>query len=304
MDPFAPLLDSAIREHEADPAASPSLPLAASAGGGETVFDWHNRRVKCLGLRSEATDPVWLAATCQALLDAPTPFSKLTCYVRDAQREPWTAAGMVHEATITGFYGEADCQIWARFLDPERATDHEAENLDAIVATAEERGPKEAPLAEGYSVRTATSDDGPLLAEILAATFCDYPTPIAPDHQTMLITSGRSHFEIATGPDGSVAAVISAELDRENGNAEVSDCATLSAHRGRGLMRHLIRRVEDRVAADHGIRSFYTLARACEPGMNIAFARCGYIYTGRLVNNCRMPEGWESMNAWCKRHDG
>jgi hypothetical protein len=34
--------------------------------------------------------------------------------------------------------------------------------------------------------------------------------------------------------------------------------------------------------------------------VNCAFAKLGYKYTGRLVNNCRMPTGWESMNVWCK----
>ena len=51
------------------------------------------------------------------------------------------------------------------------------------------------------------------------------------------------------------------------------------------------------------IHDLYTLARADEVGMNCVFAKLGYAYTGRLVNNCRMPNGWESMNIWCKSAD-
>jgi RimJ/RimL family protein N-acetyltransferase len=65
-------------------------------------------------------------------------------------------------------------------------------------------------------------------------------------------------------------------------------------------MIHLLHRLEDDMFGDFGIRDLYTLARADEVGMNRALARLGYAYTGRLVNDCRMPNGWESLNVWCK----
>ncbi len=66
-------------------------------------------------------------------------------------------------------------------------------------------------------------------------------------------------------------------------------------------MARLLFRLELDVFEHCGISDFYTLARACEVSMNCVFAKLGYGYTGRLVNNCRMPTGWESMNVWCKR---
>ena len=49
-----------------------------------------------------------------------------------------------------------------------------------------------------------------------------------------------------------------------------------------------------------GILNAYTIARAISPGMNITFARLGYHYGGRLVNNTQISGGLESMNIWYK----
>ncbi len=49
-----------------------------------------------------------------------------------------------------------------------------------------------------------------------------------------------------------------------------------------------------------GIRTAYTIARAVSYGMNITFARCGYQYGGRLVNNTDIAGSLESMNVWYK----
>ena len=58
---------------------------------------------------------------------------------------------------------------------------------------------------------------------------------------------------------------------------------------------------ENDIADLYGITDLYTLARADEIGMNCVFRKLGYDFCGRLVNNCRMPNGWESMNVWCKQ---
>jgi putative beta-lysine N-acetyltransferase len=97
-----------------------------------------------------------------------------------------------------------------------------------------------------------------------------------------------------------MAAVASAEIDGARRNAEMTDCATRPSERGRGLMVWILRALERDLAREEGIIDLYTLARADEVGMNCAFAKLGYDYTGRLVNNCRMPNGWESMNVWCR----
>jgi hypothetical protein len=65
-------------------------------------------------------------------------------------------------------------------------------------------------------------------------------------------------------------------------------------------MSVILRNLERDLADEFGITDVYTIARANQAGMNCSFAKLGYTYTGRLVNNCRMPEGYESMNVWCR----
>lgn len=65
-------------------------------------------------------------------------------------------------------------------------------------------------------------------------------------------------------------------------------------------MKELIRALEKELSE----RSFlisYTLCRAsAPPGINAAFSSLGYAFTGRLVNNCRIGNGFEDMNIWCR----
>ena len=84
----------------------------------------------------------------------------------------------------------------------------------------------------------------------------------------------------------------------------MTDCATRPDQRGGGHMAYLLHRLAQDVRKERGITDLYTLARADEVGMNCVFGKLGYVYTGRLVNNCRMPNGWESMNVWCKSTAG
>jgi predicted hydrocarbon binding protein len=44
----------------------------------------------------------------------------------------------------------------------------------------------------------------------------------------------------------------------------------------------------------------YTIARSVSHGINITFARAGYTYGGRLINNTNISGKIESMNVWYK----
>ena len=46
-----------------------------------------------------------------------------------------------------------------------------------------------------------------------------------------------------------------------------------------------------------GITTLYTIARAYSYGMNITFARSGYIFSGTLPNNTQIAGGLETMNV-------
>ena len=57
----------------------------------------------------------------------------------------------------------------------------------------------------------------------------------------------------------------------------------------------------DHAARERGHRVAYTIARALSFGMNITFARRGYLFAGTLVNNTNISGRIESMNVWYKR---
>jgi putative beta-lysine N-acetyltransferase len=135
----------------------------------------------------------------------------------------------------------------------------------------------------------------------LRAVFTDYPSSLAPEHLCRLVSTGASFFVTARDQKGTLVATMSAEIDKAHGSAEMTDCATRPDHRGRGLMPYLLATLEREVPERFAIQDFYTIARADPLAINAVFARQGYDYTGRLVNNCRMPNGWESMNVWCKQ---
>jgi putative beta-lysine N-acetyltransferase len=269
-----------------------------TAGGiRAAILDPHNARLKLYGLTPAEFEGSEIARA-RASVEL---VSKLVVYALPADPAGWRDLGFRCEGVVRGFFRDGtDAVLQATYPDPVRARVPREAELDAVVEAARSRPREEPILPEGYSTRIAEPADAPAVAELLQRTFSDYPSPLDTDHVRALIDAGSSRFGLVATPDGSLAAVASAEIDAENRSAEMTDCATEPAHRGRGLMAALLRRIEEDVSRDPGIRDFYTLARAEEVGMNCVFAKLGYDYTGRLGNNCRMPGGWESMNVWCR----
>ena len=89
-------------------------------------------------------------------------------------------------------------------------------------------------------------------------------------------------------------------MDAEHENAEMTDFATLPEFRAQGYAGILLKTMEEQMEKK-GIKTVFTIARALSSGMNITFAKNGYTYGGRLVNNTNISGNIESMNIWYKK---
>lgn len=242
-----------------------------------------------------------LARWREGLDTCPDLYSKLIVYSRSDDEPAWVGAGWLYEGAILGFFRDgAPAHLWVAFGDEERSIAPRDGEHDDIVRIAAAKEPTTPQLKSGFFCHRADPRNAGVLASLMSAVFPDYPTPITESLLADQIAAGSHVFRFIVGEDGRPVASASAEIDHERRCAELTDCATLPDQRGAGHMAYLLHRLARDVRTDLGITDLYTLARADEPGMNCVFGKLGFRYTGRLVNNCRMPNGWESMNIWCR----
>ena len=272
------------------------------AGLKEIIVDPFNQRVKALGLRIEDLAEPAIQGLTGGLDDTLLPYTKFTVYALPGDEIPWVTRGFLKEGVIQGFFADGiDAHIWALYGEDGRDEAPRDAQHDEIVAHALGKEPVTPEAPTGYTCLAATESDAAAISELMGRTFADYPSSLDADTIATSIREETHRFRMITDTAGTLASVASVEIDYKRHAAEMTDCATRPDQRGLGLMSYLLWRLERDMVQNHSIRDLYTLARADEPGMNCAFAKLGYTYTGRLINNCRMPNGWESMNIWCRR---
>ncbi len=283
-------------EGEPDGPVSLELPLGESAI--EAMLDPYNERIKLYELSArELTEGTLLEERGTLPEDLA---SKITAYALPGATRQWGQLGFRKEAVIRGYFQDGhDAHLYASYTDPLREISPRDAEHDHGVQIAKSKARIEPNLAEGFECRIAAPEDAGEIANLMQQTFTDYPTPIESEVIREQIATHANRFRVVE-EDGQLAACASAEMDHDRRSAELTDCATRRDRRGLGLMAYLLNTLERDVACHYGITDLYTIARADEIGMNCVFSKLGYDYTGRLVNNCRMPNGWESMNVWCK----
>lgn len=281
---------------EVDGSVNVNLPLPLPRGRAKAVYDPYNERIKVYGLTASDLSGLEHAGGEEEVA------SKVTAYAPAGQPGSWQALGFRHEGCIRGYFEDGtDAHLWAAYTEQDRQLDTRRDEHDAGVRIARAKPALDDPtLPQGYTCHEGQTAHAGEIAALLQQTFADYPTPIREEVVAGQIRRHTNHFRLVRDGAGEVAAVASAEMDHRCRSAEMTDCATRTDQRGRGLMAHLLWRLEQDVAQAFSITDLYTLARADEVGMNCVFSKLGYVYSGRLVNNCRMPNGWESMNVWCK----
>jgi beta-lysine N6-acetyltransferase len=275
-----------------------SIPGTIAPSDLDVRIDRYNRRIRFVGPERAADFDRWLSGS-DGMLDG---IGKIIVYARDDGDRGWERRGLVPEGWIRRYFVDgSDAMVWSCFIDEDRRRNPREAEEDQIVRLARRKanGKAVTDLPRGCESRIAKVPDASAVSGLLERTFRDYPDPVDVKTVEGWIRDGSRHFRIVER-NGELVACASAEVDRTNRSAELTDCATLPEMRGKGLMTAILKRLEADCSSELGITDFYTLARAGEAGINIAFARLGYDFTARLVNNCRMPDGWESMNAWCR----
>lgn len=226
-------------------------------------------------------------------------YSKIFAKVPARFGAAFLADGYRLEAYVPGFFqGEEDAFFMARYFASwrEEIPVNEMNVFQGLLNQRCER--KEIGLDPVFTYRKARESDAETMAVVYREVFPSYPFPI--HDPVYLVETMRSHVIYHGIWEGDkLVALSSAETDREELNAEMTDFAVLPEYRGKSFGRLLLRKMEEDVRA-LGIRTAYTIARLKSPGMNATFRSGGYRYSGTLINNTNISGGFESMNVWYK----
>lgn len=274
-------------------------------------FDEYARIGQSLVMHGRYSDRLYLVQL--ASEDAPTMARRLKAlarrrrYTKICAKVPAGSAGEFMrggfsvEARIERYFADGqDALFMARFCCRRRAADHrDAAHSKVLEAAMSKAGRPARECGGHFAVGACGPEDAEAMAQLYARSFGAYPYPI---HQASylrrMLLEGHGLY-LGAWHGRQLAAVAGAEIDHANRNAEMTDFATSAAFRGRGLASLLLDRLEA-AARQAGVRTFFTVARASVAGMNVPFARGGYRFGGRLVNNTHFADGFESMNVWHK----
>jgi putative beta-lysine N-acetyltransferase len=264
----------------------------------DLTIDYYNRRLKVLNFEGDLT------RICRRLdyLADRNQFDKIFIKASADEWQGFLAHGYMLEGIILHYFDGENAFVVSRFLSRDRITSSSLLEESALIQELMHRPRANRPfeLPEGYEVALAGEDEIPGLVILYSHVFESYPSPLTmPDF--LLSTMRRNLvYAVIKDPEGKIVSAASADLDAKHRNAEMTDCATFPAERGKGLMRILLMKLEQELL-QRGIHCAYSLARANAPGMNKVFYDLSYEYCGRLINNCDISGGFEDINIWSKK---
>ncbi len=262
------------------------------------LLDHYNQRIKILSYEGDGIENLVLHVRSLAELNG---FDKCICMAprRDWQR--FLRFGYVLEAVVSHYLQGEDAFVMSKFGSQERLTSVPLMEETHLIEKILER-PLDAPLQPlpaGHSVRLARREDIPAMIALYRRIFESYPSPLVYEGYLETVFQKETLFAVCAHGDRIVAAA-SAELAEPHRAAELTDCATLPEARGKSLMSHILGFLEKELVRRRFVCA-YTMARARSYGMNTVFHRLGYVFSGRLVNNCDIYGAFEDMNIWVKR---
>ncbi len=212
---------------------------------------------------------------------------------------PFQDCGFVIEGIIDGYFQGEDAACISFFLDREREKSiHENEENKIIDFCKQDAKRFNSAKEATYKVRLAAAKDIPQMIQLFSAVFETYPSPVFSEDYLQKVMREQVLFIVAE-EEGKIISIASADMDKVYLNAEITDCATYPEYRGRNILSELICRLEEELK-HAGFTTAYSLSRAKNIGINKSLSKLGYLYSGRLINNCHICGGYEDMNIWVK----
>ncbi len=228
-------------------------------------------------------------------------YSKIFAKVPASLALPFVDNSYQCEAQIPQFFnGTESVLLLSLFLDDKRKHSPTVSKNEKVLELCRQKQSEttDLQLPQGAELRVCTPDDAGVMADLYSQIFPTYPFPI--DDAVYIRQTMASHcVYFGIWENSKLIALSSAEMDTEASNVEMTDFATLPQHRRRGLASILLKAMEAEMRRRR-IATAYTIARAASFGMNITFARMGYSFGGRLINNTNIGGQFEDMNIWYK----
>jgi putative beta-lysine N-acetyltransferase len=208
--------------------------------------------------------------------------------------------GLQPEAFVDRYFLGSAAHFFSMFYTPDRKKNDHWIKEDGIIQSIyrlETKTDKANPPKE-YELKKADESNAEALSALYSQVFQIYPTPLNdPEYIKKTMMEGTIYY--AFFHQGSIVSAASAEVNTFYKNAELTDCATLTEHRKYGLMKIILRELENDLQKQ-GIFCAYSIARSLSFGMNAVLFQLGYRYRGRLMNNVYIYDKLENMNMWVK----
>lgn len=227
-------------------------------------------------------------------------YTKIFCKVPSWAAPQFFADGYMTEAMIPGFYhGNETAFFLAKYMDSDRLLNIENQYLDELGELL--KSPHEKATIDNnvkFNFEQLETKDVEQITDLYRKVFLSYPFPIHnPGYILKTMKENVRYFGVKKR--GKLIAVSSAEIDKEEKNAEMTDFATNPDFRGRKLSHMLLAKMEKEMKA-MGITTLYTIARLKSIPMNKVFLRHQYQYAGTLIRNTNISGSIESMNVYYK----
>ncbi len=228
-------------------------------------------------------------------------YTKIFAKVQPECADVFFERGYKQEALVPGFFGrDRDGFFLSKFFSEERKLEKDPDKMEKALELAlrKRRRGEGGWQDKSVPVEECSPKDAKEIGSLYDSVFETYPFPIHdPRYVKNTMRDNVRYFRVRGRKR--IAALASCEMDEEHMHAEMTDFATRPGHRGKGLGGVILEKME-RVLRREGFRIAYSIARATSVGMNVTFAKNGYIHAGTLVNNTNICGRFESMNVWYK----
>jgi putative beta-lysine N-acetyltransferase len=216
-------------------------------------------------------------------------------------KDLFAQAGYEQEASIPLFFRvREDAVFMAKYFSTLRKQVQNRQRIIDVLALAHRCDPARSSHSQDrfFKVEKCQPEDALEMSQVFKEVFETYPFPIF-DPQYLIDSINRHVTYFCIRKNNRIAALAAAETDPVNRAVEMTDFATLSEHRHKGMAGSLLSAMDAEMKRQ-GMQTAYSIARSLSAGMNITFVKNGYRYGGTLGNNTNIAGRIESMNIWYK----